>query len=167
MILFRRYLYKINSTVEKKLTLLKDKSYIRWTVLILLALMMFFSYMFVDVLSPLQSLLQTSRGWTPENYGTFASSEYFLNVFALFLIFAGVILDKMGVRATALLSGALMVIGASIKYYAVSPAFVGSGIESMLGSWWTSFPASAKLASLGFMIFGLWLRWPALLYRKE
>jgi len=140
--------------VEKKLTLLKDKSYIRWTVLILLALMMFFAYMFVDVLSPLQSLLQTSRGWTPENYGTFASSEYFLNVFALFLIFAGIILDKMGVRATALLSGTIMVIGAAIKYYAVSPAFVGSGIEAMLGSWWTSFPASAKLASLGFMIFG-------------
>ena len=140
--------------MEKKLTLLKDKSYIRWTVLILLALMMFFAYMFVDVLSPLQSLLQTSRGWTPENYGTFASSEYFLNVFALFLIFAGIILDKMGVRATALLSGTIMVIGAAIKYYAVSPAFVGSGIETMLGSWWTSFPASAKLASLGFMIFG-------------
>jgi len=115
---------------------------------------MFFAYMFVDVLSPLQSLLQTNRGWTPENYGTFASSEYFLNVFALFLIFAGIILDKLGVRATALLSGIIMVIGASIKYYAVSPAFAGSGLETMLGSWWTSFPASAKLASLGFMIFG-------------
>jgi len=116
--------------------------------------MMFFAYMFVDVLSPLQSLLQTNRGWTPENYGTFASSEYFLNVFALFLIFAGIILDKLGVRSTALLSGVIMVVGASIKYYAVSPAFTGSGLETMLGSWWTSFPASAKLASLGFMIFG-------------
>jgi len=115
---------------------------------------MFFAYMFVDVLSPLQSLLQTNRGWTPENYGTFASSEYFLNVFALFLIFAGIILDKLGVRSTALLSGVIMVVGASIKYYAVSPAFTGSGLETMLGSWWTSFPASAKLASLGFMIFG-------------
>jgi MFS family permease len=133
---------------------LKDKPFIRWTVLVLLASMMFFAYMFVDVLSPLQSLLQTNRGWTPENYGTFASSEYFLNVFALFLIFAGIILDKLGVRATALLSGIIMVIGASIKYYAVSPAFAGSGLETMLGSWWTSFPASAKLASLGFMIFG-------------
>ena len=134
--------------------LLKDKPFIRWTVLVLLASMMFFAYMFVDVLSPLQSLLQTNRGWTPENYGTFASSEYFLNVFALFLIFAGIILDKLGVRSTALLSGVIMVVGASIKYYAVSPAFTGSGLETMLGSWWTSFPASAKLASLGFMIFG-------------
>jgi len=140
--------------VKQNQILLKDKPFIRWTVLVLLASMMFFAYMFVDVLSPLQSLLQTNRGWTPENYGTFASSEYFLNVFALFLIFAGIILDKLGVRSTALLSGVIMVVGASIKYYAVSPAFTGSGLETMLGSWWTSFPASAKLASLGFMIFG-------------
>lgn len=140
--------------MKQNQTLLKDRPFIRWTVLVLLASMMFFAYMFVDVLSPLQSLLQTNRGWTPENYGTFASSEYFLNVFALSLIFAGIILDKLGVRATALLSGVIMVVGASIKYYAVSPAFTGSGLETMLGSWWTSFPASAKLASLGFMIFG-------------
>ncbi|MFA5850322.1 MAG: MFS transporter [Bacteroidales bacterium] len=115
---------------------------------------MFFAYMFVDVLSPLQSLLETGRGWTPNTYGTFASSEYFLNVFALFLIFAGVILDKIGVRATALVSGIIMVTGAAIKFYAVSPAFAGTGLELWLNSWWTSFPASAKLASLGFMIFG-------------
>lgn len=140
--------------METKSLLLKDRFFIRWSVLILLALMMFFAYMFVDVLSPLQSLLESQRGWTPENYGTFASSEYFLNVFALFLIFAGVILDKIGVRSSALLSGALMVAGASLKYYAVSPAFAGTGLEVWLGSWWSSFPASAKLASLGFMVFG-------------
>ncbi len=140
--------------MEKKLLLLRDRAAIRWTALVLLALMMFFAYMFVDVLSPLQSLLETGRGWTPNTYGTFASSEYFLNVFALFLIFAGIILDKIGVRATALLSGTVMVIGASIKFYAVSSAFAGTGLELWLNSWWTSFPASAKLASLGFMIFG-------------
>jgi len=140
--------------VETTPRLLKDIAPVRWTVLVLLALMMFFAYMFIDVLSPLQSLLETNRGWTPENYGTFASSEYFLNVFALFLIFAGIILDKIGVRATALLSGAIMVLGAAIKYYAVSPAFAGTELETWLAGWWTSFPASAKLASLGFMIFG-------------
>jgi len=140
--------------VETTPRLLKDIAPVRWTVLVLLALMMFFAYMFIDVLSPLQSLLEIKRGWTPENYGTFASSEYFLNVFVLFLIFAGIILDKIGVRSTALLSGAIMVLGAAIKYYAVSPAFAGTGLETWLAGWWTSFPASAKLASLGFMIFG-------------
>ncbi|NLJ15110.1 MAG: major facilitator superfamily domain-containing protein 1 [Ignavibacteria bacterium] len=115
---------------------------------------MFFAYMFVDVLSPLKSMLETTRGWDSETFGTFSGSEYFLNVFAFFLIFAGIILDKMGIRFTAILSASVMVIGAAIKYYAISDAFVGTGLESFLNSFWSSFPASAKLASLGFMIFG-------------
>lgn len=139
---------------EKVQSLLRDNALIRWTALILLAITMFFAYMFVDVLSPLQSMLENTKGWTPETYGTFASSEYFLNVFAFFLIFAGIILDKMGVRFTALLSAGVMVLGAAVKYYAISDYFVGSGLENALNSFWPAFPASAKLASLGFMIFG-------------
>ncbi|MBP6867810.1 MAG: MFS transporter [Bacteroidales bacterium] len=115
---------------------------------------MFFAYMFVDVLSPLKSMLETTRGWTSENFGTVTGSEYFLNVFALFLIFAGIILDKMGVRFTAILSALVMLTGAAIKYYALTDAFTGSGLETWLNSWWVTLPASAKLASLGFMIFG-------------
>ena len=135
--------------------LLNDYSAIRWTALVLIALMMFFAYMFVDVLSPLSTLLETSKGWTAETYGTFCSSEYFLNVFAFFLIFAGIILDKMGIRFTGILSGAVMVIGASIKLYAISNLFTpDSALYLFLNSFWTSFPATAKLASLGFMIFG-------------
>ncbi|MCI2082638.1 MAG: MFS transporter [Bacteroidales bacterium] len=133
---------------------MRDIPGFRWLALILLAGGMFFAYMFVDVLSPLQSLLETEKGWSPANFGIFAGSEYFLNVFALFLIFAGIILDKMGVRFTIVLSGSVMVVGASIKYFAVSPAFVGTGLETWLNSWWTSMPGSCKLASLGFMIFG-------------
>ena len=87
----------------------------RWTALVLLASAMFFAYIFVDVLSPLQGLLQTQRGWDPDAYGHFAGSEPFLNVFVFFLIFAGIILDKMGVRFTAVLSGVVMVLGAAIN----------------------------------------------------
>ena len=135
--------------------LLNDNSVIRWTALVLIALMMFFAYMFVDVLSPLSTLLETSKGWSAETYGTFCSSEYFLNVFAFFLIFAGIILDKMGIRFTGILSGAVMVIGASIKLYAISDLFTpDSSLYQFLSSFWTSFPSTAKLASVGFMIFG-------------
>ena len=135
--------------------LLNDSFAARWTALVLIALMMFFAYMFVDVLSPLSTLLETSKGWSAETYGTFCSSEYFLNVFAFFLIFAGIILDKMGIRFTGILSGSVMVIGAAIKFYAVSDFFSqDSALYSFLNSFWTSFPPTAKLASLGFMIFG-------------
>ena len=133
---------------------MNDKWYLRWGALILIASMMFFAYMFVDVMSPLKSLIESSRGWDSQTFGTYAASEYFLNVFVFFLIFAGIILDKMGIRFTGLLSASLMVLGAAIKYYAISDSFMGTGLEAWLGSWWTAFPASAKLASFGFMIFG-------------
>ena len=138
--------------IQKKLN---DSPFMRWTALVLVASAMFFAYMFVDVLSPLQTMLETQVGWSADTYGTFASSEYFLNVFVFFLIFAGIILDKMGVRFTAILSGAVMVIGGGIKLYAISPLFVeGNGLYDFLNSFWPSFPANAKLASVGFAIFG-------------
>ncbi len=125
----------------------------RWTALILIALMMFFGYMFVDVMSPLQSLVEQERGWSPSVFGTYAASEYLLNVFG-FLIIAGVILDKCGIRFTGELSASMMFIGAAIKFYAVSDWFPGTGLATWLDSWWITMPASAKLASFGFMIFG-------------
>ena len=142
----------MTQTIKKYLN---DSFAARWTALVLVASMMFFAYMFVDVLSPLSTLLESTKGWSAENYGTFCSSEYFLNVFAFFLIFAGIILDKMGIRFTGILSGAVMVVGASIKLYAISDLFTpDSALYSFLNSFWVSFPPTAKLASVGFMIFG-------------
>lgn len=138
---------------EKVKTLLKDKGWARWTVLVLVASMMFFAYMFVDVMSPLQSLIETERGWSPEAFGYYAGVEYILNVFG-FLILAGIILDKMGVRFTGVLSASVMFVGACIKLYAISDLFQGTPLDTWLGSWWTEMPGSAKLAALGFMIFG-------------
>ena len=133
---------------------MNDKWYLRWGALFLIASMMFFAYMFVDVMSPLKSLIEQQRGWTSSTFGTYAASEYFLNVFVFFLIFAGIILDKMGIRFTGLLSASLMVLGAVIKYIGITDWFQTTEFCAWLGSWWTSFPASAKVASFGFMIFG-------------
>ncbi|MDQ9827013.1 hypothetical protein RFZ44_27465, partial [Acinetobacter sp. 163] len=69
--------------------------------------------------------------------GTYAASEYLLNVFG-FLIIAGVILDKCGIRFTGTLSASLMFAGACLKFYAISPAFAGTAFESWLNSWWVS-----------------------------
>ncbi len=151
-------------TFQKKLS---DSPAWRWTALVLLASAMFFAYIFVDILSPLQEFLQTQHGWDPIAYGRFAGSEPFLNVFVFFLIFAGIILDKMGVRFTAILSGAVMVIGASINYYALTEGFEASSLKVWfdnnlnlpLAAWnvtpfYDGMPASAKLSAIGFMIFG-------------
>lgn len=131
---------------------LRDNPAIRWTVLLLVASMMFFAYMFVDILSPLASLLNDTLHWDQGVFGTYAAGEYLLNVFG-FLILAGIILDKMGVRFTGLLSASLMVLGAAIKYIGVSDWF-GANDITWLNSWWPSMPGSAKMAMFGFMIFG-------------
>ncbi len=140
--------------VEKLQKKLNDSAFIRWSALILIALMMFFGYMFVDMLSPLKSQLDSDLGWNSTTFGTYASSEYFLNVFCFFLIFAGVILDKMGIRFTGMLSASLMVIGAGIKFYGMSDLFIGSDLQAWMDSWWKALPATAKMSCLGFMIFG-------------
>ena len=148
---------------------LRDSAAARWTALLLLSLAMFCSYIFVDILSPIKDLMLSQRGWDSTAFGTMQSSETFLNVFVFFLIFAGIILDKMGVRFTALLSGAVMLTGACIKYYAISESFMGSQLEvwfnqnlnhiplfEQLGvsPFYEGMPASAKLAAIGFMLFG-------------
>lgn len=138
--------------VQKLQKTLRDSAAARWIVLILVASMMFFAYMFVDILSPLASLLNSTRGWDQGVFGTYAAGEYLLNVFG-FLILAGIILDKMGVRFTGLLSASMMVIGAAIKYVGISDWFGANQME-WLNSWWTVMPGSAKMAMFGFMIFG-------------
>lgn len=150
---------------------LRDSAGMRWTALLLLALAMFCSYIFMDILSPIKDLMQETRSWDSTSFGRMQGSEVFLNVWAFFLIFAGIILDKMGVRFTMVLSCALMLVGAIVKWYAISESFMGSGLEAWFSShlnWGPLFgvewldilpfaagmPASAKFASCGFMIFG-------------
>ena len=139
--------------VQKIQKLMNDHAAVRFGVLLLVALMMFFAYMFVDVMSPLKSLVETNLGWNSGVFGKYAASEYIVNVCG-FLIIAGVILDKLGVRFSGILSAGMMVVGAGIKFIGVSEWFQGTGLCQWLGTWWVEMPASAKMASLGFMIFG-------------
>ena len=149
---------------------LRDNPTMRWIALLLLALAMFCSYIFMDILSPIKDLMQDTRGWDSASFGRMQGAEVFLNVYVFFLIFAGIILDKMGVRFTAVLSGVVMLVGGLIKFYAVSEAFMGTSMETWFNTHlnWNvnipfigdilpfadGMPGSAKLAAIGFMIFG-------------
>ncbi|MDR1755516.1 MAG: MFS transporter [Culturomica sp.] len=155
--------------VENIRQTLRDSAAARWTALLFLAFAMFCSYIFMDILSPIKDLMQSTRGWDSTAFGTMQGSETFLNVFIFFLIFAGIILDKMGVRFTAVLSGIVMLAGASVNWYAVTENFAGTGLENWFNNnlnyipgfdelgispFYRGMPASAKFASIGFMIFG-------------
>ncbi len=134
---------------------LRESAFARWLALGLISSTMFFGYFFIDVAAPLQSLLETDYKWSPEVFGMLGGSEFFLNVFAFFLILSGIILDKMGIRFTLITAALTMVLGAAIKFYALSAGFTETVLANWLGSFFTGVPATAKLAFVGFAIFGV------------
>ena len=144
---------------------LNDSASARWAALIIVSFTMMMGYYVTDLLSPLESILTTpvaqgGLGWSADDYGFFSGSYGLINVFLLMLFFGGIILDKLGIRFTGVLSTALMVVGVLIKYMAVSTDFHG-GVFSLsysLGSFSHgsfSLPMSAAMACLGFAIFGV------------
>jgi len=113
-------------------------------------------YYLTDAMAPLQQNLQTNLHWTATDYGLFTSGYGWFNVFLLMLVFSGMILDKLGTRFTGILAIFVMLIGAGIKYWAISGHFSGT-THLVIGSWQLlgDTPVSALMAGLGFAIFGV------------
>jgi len=127
---------------------LRDSKAARWSALGIISITMFAGYFLTDVMSPLKPMLESEFGWSSTNYGIFTSAYGWLNVFLLMLIFGGIILDKMGVRFTGIMASGIMVLGAAIKYWAITnpslPTQTIMGIHSQV-----------FFASVGFAIFGV------------
>ena len=141
---------------------INDSAVARWTVLVIVATAMMMGYLLNDIMSPLETLLELpvedgGLGWSSSDYGFFSGSGGFINVFLLMLFFSGLILDKMGVRFTGVLSCTLMLIGVAIKYYAVTAPLAGEFFTFQLSFFHinVSLPMSAAVASLGFAVFGV------------
>ena len=135
----------------------------RWTVLMIVAFTMMTGYVVAKEMSPLQYLLelpvsQGGMGWTSGEFGLFAGSRGFFNVFLLMLFVGGVILDRTGVRFAGILSCVLMLLGTGIDYYAIavcSPEPVSAVTFPPLGLNGTPVKHQVLLASLGFALFGI------------
>lgn len=134
---------------------LRDRPIARWSALAIVSITMMCGYFLTDVISPLESIL-TKNGWTADDYGFFSGAYGYINVFLLMLFFGGIILDKMGIRFTGILSTGLMLLGAGLKYYAFKSDF-GAEIFSinLFGSEFLKMPMQVALSSLGFAIFGV------------
>lgn len=137
---------------------LNDSAPMRWTALLIVSFTMMCGYFITDIMAPLEDLLVQSAGqgadagmalgWTDTEYGWFTGAYGWFNVFLFMLLLGGILLDKMGVRFTGLLAGSLMVGGALLKAYAVSPLFSFGG--ELFG-----FKTQVWAAGLGFAIFGM------------
>ena len=101
------------------------RAWARWTVLAIVSFTMMAGYVVAKEMSPLQFMLEKATadggmGWTSGEFGIFAGSRGFFNVFLLMLFVGGIILDKMGVRFTGILSCVLMLAGSAAVYGAIT-----------------------------------------------
>ena len=133
------------------------KAWARWTVLAIVSFTMMAGYVVAKEMSPLQFMLEKATqdggvGWTSGEFGIFAGSRGFFNVFLLMLFVGGIILDKMGVRFTGILSCVLMLGGAAAVYGVItytSPDPMWN--VPLLGT----IKRQVALAALGFAFFGI------------
>jgi nitrate/nitrite transporter NarK len=135
---------------------LRDSKSARWFMLVLVSFTMMCMYYLTDAMAPLQERLQAKLAWSASDYGFFTSGYGWFNVFLLMLIFSGMILDKLGVRFTGILSIGIMLVGGFIKYWAISGHVQGM-YELTIFSWQVIAPSakSAVVAGFGFAIFGV------------
>jgi len=127
---------------------IRDSKATRWTALLIVSFTMFAGYYLADVMAPLKGLLENQLHWNSTEYGFFTSAYGWFNVFLFFLIIGGIILDKMGVRFTGILSAIIMVVGAAIKYWAVST-------HSLDGTIILGWKGQVMAAAFGYAIFGV------------
>ena len=121
----------------------------RWAALIIVSFTMMWGYFLTDALSPLMTMLEEQMNWSSSEFGLFNSAYSWFNVYLFLLVFGGIILDKMGVRFTGIVTCVLMLSGALIKYYAVefiSPTDGGT----ILG-----MRSQVFVACLGYAIFAV------------
>ena len=107
--------------VEKVRKTIMDRKGARWLVLVIVSFAMLTAYLFMETISPLQTMIQNAYGWDNSNWGFVTGAQGYLNVGLFMLIISGIVLDKMGIRFTAIGSAIVMIVGAVIKYY----AFIG------------------------------------------
>lgn len=138
--------------------LLSDSRAARWTVVALVSLSILCGYILTDVMAPLKTILEQQLGWDSTDYGVFTSGYGWFNIFLFMLILGGIVLDKMGLRFTGILCISLMIVGAAIKYWAVSTRFADPLFVIHIGGWeLVSLKRQVLFAALGFAIFGVGL----------
>ena len=127
---------------------LRDSKSARWGALAVVSFTMLCGYYINYVISPLKPYLEEYLQWTSSDFGIWNGAYGFFNVFFFMLVFAGIILDRMGVRFSGITASLTMIIGTLLQYAA---------IEQLIPSGGEVFGLKTQIAigALGFGIFGV------------
>lgn len=121
----------------------------RWTICSLLFFATTVNYLDRQVLSLLAPDLSKQFGWTNTDYANITSVFQF--VYAISMLFAGRVIDKLGTKTGYILAIIIWSIGAIMHAYAIS---IGHGVSNVLA--WiglTAVPISiAGVSIAGFMV---------------
>jgi len=129
----------MNASVEKTL---KDSKAIRWTMMVISSLLIFATYWFYDVFSPLKDLMMADLGIDSGSFGIVISATTWANCLGMILA-GGIILDKWGIRVSSILFGSLVTVGAALTTLGSSDLIALDSTDRIL------------LMAVGRIIFGV------------
>lgn len=113
-------------------TVLRDNKRMRWGMLLIISFVMFAAYVASDNIFAVENTLTGSLyRITGSEYSQLAGAYSIFNVYLFMLIFGGIILDKMGIRFTGIMSTILMVGGIGMLTYSLFDlrSLVAAGVE--------------------------------------
>jgi len=93
---------------------LRDSAPMRWMILVMVSLLMFATYWFQDFYSGLKPLMESQLGITSSQFGTMIGLTTIANLFGMIII-GGIVLDKWGIRLTAIIFGTVATLGGVIS----------------------------------------------------
>ena len=91
----------------------RDSKLMRWSMLVMVSLLFFATYWFQDVFSPLKELMGTELGIKSGEFGIVVSATTWANCLGMILV-GGFILDRWGIRLSAILFGLLVTAGGTL-----------------------------------------------------
>jgi MFS family permease len=127
---------------------LRDSKAARWGALAVVSFTMLCAYYINYVISPLKPFLEEYLNWSSSDFGIWNGAYGFFNVFFFMLVFAGIILDKMGVRFSGVTASLTMISGTVLQYMAIAQIIPAEGMIFGLKT-------QIAIGALGFGVFGV------------
>ena len=147
---------------EKIKQTLRESKTARWVALGIVSFTMLTGYLFQEIISPLKPMLEAQFGWTSSDFGIVTGAYGFLNVVLLMLIVVGILLDKLGIRFSAISAALIMLVGAAIKFYAIKYG----DPDALLNIFGWQVKSQVILAASGFGVFGIGVEYAGITVSK-
>ncbi len=116
---------------EKVQQSLRDSALNRWLMVFLVSALMFATYWFQDFYGGIKPLLESQYGFTSTQFGDMLLATSFANMAGM-VIFGGMFLDKFGIRLTAIIFGAIAIIGTVLSALGAAGFFGDASSDKLL-----------------------------------